>query len=397
MFFALGFLVSGLLSLLVLPAFWRRALRLSRRRLEMQMPLSMAEIVAERDQLRAEFAAERRRIEKANETLNEARARDLSELGRRGAAVAALTSELTSLRASAQELRDEVAAVRRQAAEAEGAFAAAQKEVYDVTGLAERRGDSLTALERAHDQLSAVAESRRAEIAGLESQVEGLRVTLSDTELALARAQLQYEEKLSAADLYQRERDYARADLAASNAKRDALQQTIEDLSARLSAQEEGAREAQRAKARAAAELERNAQDLEAALRAQTDLRAAMERQAANARDEARRQAERLQAIRSERDALQGALKAARAEAESLRRAASKAASQAAGQSRSRAPANDEQDDLLLRQAIVDLGGEITRLAHALDRDGESAAPPAERMRDLQASAVASRAAEAAS
>ncbi|HEY8578608.1 MAG TPA: hypothetical protein VIL72_01885, partial [Beijerinckiaceae bacterium] len=71
MIFALGFLSAGLLSLLFLPAFWRRAMRLSRRRLEMQMPLSMDEIVAERDQLRAEFAAERRRLEQAHEALQE--------------------------------------------------------------------------------------------------------------------------------------------------------------------------------------------------------------------------------------------------------------------------------------------------------------------------------------
>ena len=65
MVFAAGFLLAGLLALLFLPALWRRALRLSRRRLEMQMPLSMDEIVAERDQLRAQFASDRRRIEQA--------------------------------------------------------------------------------------------------------------------------------------------------------------------------------------------------------------------------------------------------------------------------------------------------------------------------------------------
>ena len=57
MVFALGFLLCGLLTLLFLPAFWRRAVRLSVRRVEMQMPLSMSEIVAERDQLRAERQA----------------------------------------------------------------------------------------------------------------------------------------------------------------------------------------------------------------------------------------------------------------------------------------------------------------------------------------------------
>ena len=73
MIFALGFFVAGLLALLFLPAVQRRAARLAARRLEMQLPLSMDEIVAERDQLRAEFAVERRRIEQKLEAAAETR------------------------------------------------------------------------------------------------------------------------------------------------------------------------------------------------------------------------------------------------------------------------------------------------------------------------------------
>ena len=90
MYFGLGFLVSGLLSLLFLPAFWRRAVRLSKRRVEMQMPLSMTEIVAERDQLRAEHALEQRRIEQKYAAVTQARAEDLGELGRRATQIVAL-------------------------------------------------------------------------------------------------------------------------------------------------------------------------------------------------------------------------------------------------------------------------------------------------------------------
>ena len=56
MYFGLGALLTGIVALLFLPLFWRRAVRLSTRSLEMRLPLSMTEIVAERDQLRAEFA-----------------------------------------------------------------------------------------------------------------------------------------------------------------------------------------------------------------------------------------------------------------------------------------------------------------------------------------------------
>ena len=72
MIFMLGFLVAGLVALFFLPAFWRRALRLSKRRLEMLMPLSMEEIIAERDQLRAESALAQRQVEQKARAINAA-------------------------------------------------------------------------------------------------------------------------------------------------------------------------------------------------------------------------------------------------------------------------------------------------------------------------------------
>ncbi|WP_204351678.1 hypothetical protein, partial [Klebsiella variicola] len=56
MVFALGFLLASLLALGLLGAVWRRAVKLTTRRVENAIPLSMAEIKADKDQLRAEFA-----------------------------------------------------------------------------------------------------------------------------------------------------------------------------------------------------------------------------------------------------------------------------------------------------------------------------------------------------
>ena len=60
MFFALGLLTALLFTLGMVPALSRRAMRLARRKLELQLPLSPAEILAERDQLRADFAVQMR-------------------------------------------------------------------------------------------------------------------------------------------------------------------------------------------------------------------------------------------------------------------------------------------------------------------------------------------------
>ncbi|NDA46191.1 MAG: hypothetical protein EBY21_02720, partial [Alphaproteobacteria bacterium] len=88
MLIALGFALCGLLALALLPAFWRRAMRLSARRVQMQVPLSLDEILAERDLLRAEFAIVQRRLEQRLAALVARQAQDMSALGRSQAQLA---------------------------------------------------------------------------------------------------------------------------------------------------------------------------------------------------------------------------------------------------------------------------------------------------------------------
>ncbi len=63
MFFALGVLIATLVALLVLPAVWHRAVRLTTRRVEAAVPVSIFEIQADKDQQRAAFALNQRRLE----------------------------------------------------------------------------------------------------------------------------------------------------------------------------------------------------------------------------------------------------------------------------------------------------------------------------------------------
>lgn len=80
MYFALGLLVAGLVSLIILPAVWKRAVRLTKRRIEAATPITMAEFRADKDQLRAEFALSTRRLEVHVETLRKRLAEQLGEV-----------------------------------------------------------------------------------------------------------------------------------------------------------------------------------------------------------------------------------------------------------------------------------------------------------------------------
>src|SRR5262245_62802854 len=94
MFFGLGFLASALIGLIIVPFVHSRAVRLTVRRLEAATPLSMAEIQADKDQLRAEFAMSTRRLEMSVEQIKGKMTSQLAELGKKGDAINRLKVEL---------------------------------------------------------------------------------------------------------------------------------------------------------------------------------------------------------------------------------------------------------------------------------------------------------------
>lgn len=93
MYFALGMLVAGLVALIILPAVWKRAVRLTKRRIEAATPITMAEFRADKDQLRAEFALSTRRLEMNVETLRKRLAEQLGDVNQKRSDLGALKVE----------------------------------------------------------------------------------------------------------------------------------------------------------------------------------------------------------------------------------------------------------------------------------------------------------------
>src|SRR3982074_108503 len=94
MYLAIGFLVSMLFGLMIVPLVHNRAVRLTTKRLEASTPLSMAEIQADKDQLRAEFAMSTRRLELAVQGMKARTTSQLAELSKKGDTINRLKIEL---------------------------------------------------------------------------------------------------------------------------------------------------------------------------------------------------------------------------------------------------------------------------------------------------------------
>jgi chromosome segregation ATPase len=180
MFFGIGFLVAALIGLVVIPLVHGRAVRLTMRRLEAATPLSMAEIQADKDQLRAEFAMSTRRLEMSVEQLKGKTTSQLAEIGKKGDAINRLkielgekTATIFALEARDKALRDQLRATEEEITAKTGARHDAERALADKeSDLAKFMGQL--------DERSSLADAQKLEIVALKTQVEALKERLTD-------------------------------------------------------------------------------------------------------------------------------------------------------------------------------------------------------------------------
>jgi len=238
LFFGFGFLSAVLIALVVAPAFWRRAVRLTERRIRATVPLTMNEIQAEKDGLRAEFAMSTRRLEMKAKGLQDRVATQMVEIERRreelreageereglkaeGAALAKKNSELeTALKAVGEEreaLSAECAAISAQFADKDAEISRLDLAATDASLEVSNRQIELAAREaevaKLKDDVARLREQRRvgeqklrditldnksgrealkterARSTDLERRLEKALATLADREEALARGE----------------------------------------------------------------------------------------------------------------------------------------------------------------------------------------------------------------
>jgi chromosome segregation ATPase len=164
MYLGIGFFAASISVLAVVPIVHTRAVRLTTRQLADTMPSSVAEIAADKDLLRAEFAMSTRTLEMKVDQLKGKGAGQLLELGKSSNTINHLRIELDALcerlHATDERLASESAALKV----AEHAFA--------------DRASELATLMWDLEQQSILSDGQKIEIVTLKTQVEALKLRL---------------------------------------------------------------------------------------------------------------------------------------------------------------------------------------------------------------------------
>ena len=164
MYLAIGFLVSMLFGLMIVPLVHNRAVRLTTRRLEAATPLSMAEIQADKDQLRAEFAMSARRLEMNVEQLKNKTTSQLAELGKKSDAINRMKIELGEKNATIFSLEAREKAVKEQLRATEEEFAAKTEMLRSAEHALTDKQSELAKINHELSDRSMAADSRQVEL-----------------------------------------------------------------------------------------------------------------------------------------------------------------------------------------------------------------------------------------
>jgi chromosome segregation ATPase len=170
------------LALALISSVHHRAVRLTQRRLQDAMPVSLTEIQADRDKLRAKFAMSARRLEMTVEQLEAKVTNQRGEIARKSEAIARLKAQLAEKDGLADELGAELKSLSMENRESERGYAV-QSAAAEATAhaLAVREAElAKAALDI--NELTLAGETQKVEIALLKTQIEQFRSRINELE-----------------------------------------------------------------------------------------------------------------------------------------------------------------------------------------------------------------------
>src|ERR1700733_14850290 len=210
MYLAIGFLVSMMFGLMNVSLVHNRAVRLTTRRLEAATPLSMAEIQADKDQLRAEFAMSARRLEMNVDQLKNKTTSQLAELGKKADAINRMKLELGEKNATIFALEAREKAIKEQMRATEEEFAAKTEALRGAEqALTDKQGE-LAKINAELSDRSMTADSRQVELVAVRAQIDELKSRVGDAEKEFATTQTRLAQERGDSEKASRELSEAR-------------------------------------------------------------------------------------------------------------------------------------------------------------------------------------------
>ncbi|HEY7842498.1 MAG TPA: hypothetical protein VID30_02320 [Bradyrhizobium sp.] len=362
MYLAIGFLVSMLCGLMIVPLVHNRAVRLTTRRLEAATPLSMAEIQADKDQLRAEFAMSARRLEMSVEQLKNRTTSQLADLGKKTDAINRMKIELGeknatifSLEAREKAVKEQLRATEEEHATKTEALRLAEQALTDKQG-------QLGKLNTELNDRSMMADSRQVELVAVRAQIDELKSRVGDAEKEFSTTQARLTQERG-------ESEVATRDLGEARGRVENLSHRVTDLDRQLIVQ-----------VKEAEMLGNRVNDLEARLATQGKLLAERDfennqlRQNNEAAERTLKELRNeidltnsgkwpaLDKLKSEKAALEDQLRVTRDERAKLQRDVNAIQQQAESNW-----ATERMENALLRERINDIAAEVAKLAMQLE------------------------------
>jgi chromosome segregation ATPase len=362
MYLAIGFLVSMLCGLMIVPLVHNRAVRLTTRRLEAATPLSMAEIQADKDQLRAEFAMSARRLEMSVEQLKNRTTSQLADLGKKTDAINRMKIELGEKNATIFSLEAREKAVKEQLRATEEEHAAKTEALRLAEQALADKQNELGKLNNELNDRSMMADSRQVELVAVRTQIEELKNRVGDAEKEFATTQARLSQERG-------ESETATRELTEARSRVENLSQRVTDLDRQLIVQ-----------VKEAEMLGNRVNDLEARLATQGKLLAERDfenNQLRQANEAAERTLKELRGeidltnsgkwptldkLKTEKAALEEQLRVTRDERAKLQRDINAIQQQAES-----TWATERMENALLRERINDIAAEVAKLAMQLE------------------------------
>jgi chromosome segregation ATPase len=331
------------------PLVHNRAVRLTTRRMEAATPLSMAEIQADKDQLRAEFAMSARRLEMSVEQLRSKTTSQLAELGKKSDAINRMKLELSEKTATIFSLEAREKSMKDSLRATEEEFAAKTQQLRGAEQALIEKQAELAQLNHELSDKSMMADSRQVELVAVRAQIDALQARVSEAEKEFSDTGKRLEQERGQSEAATRE-------LAEARERLESLNLRVTDLDRQLLLQ---VKESEMLNGRIG--------DLENRLAAQGKQLAERDVENRQLREQIAalnggKASPALEKLRGEKAALEEQLGIAREERAKAQRDLSAMQQQAES-----AWATERMENALLRERINDIAAEVAKLAMQLE------------------------------